>query len=155
MVVSHWRTHEEDSCVQPEQVCWRSHATTTPSTAASASDPSHGARDWAPVALSMTMESTMNWSPSDTKVDCLNDSGTGPVVRHSSRGCSEEMSKAATVASRVEESGPMEKTYRVVPSTVVIARGPYCEDGKGILHAVSTPEAQAGEIAPVLVEDPE
>ena len=49
----------------------------------------------------------------------------------------------------------MKKTYRVVPSTVVSARGPYCEDGKGILHAVSTPEAQAGEIAPVLVEDPE
>ena len=49
----------------------------------------------------------------------------------------------------------MKKTYRMVPSMVVSARGPYCEDGKGILHAVSTPEAQAGEIDPVLVEDPE
>ena len=43
----------------------------------------------------------------------------------------------------------------MVPSTVVSARGPYFVDGKGILHAVSTPEAQAGEIAPVLVADPE
>ena len=65
------------------------------------------------------------------------------------------MSKAATVAWWLAWSGFSKRAYRVVPSTVVIARGPYCEDGKGILHAVSTPEAQAGEIAPVLVEDPE
>ena len=42
-----------------------------------------------------------------------------------------------------------------VPSTVVSARRPYFEDGKGILHAVSTPEAQAGEIDPVLTASPE
>ena len=60
VVVTHRRTHEEDSSTQPEHACLLSHATTTPSTAASASDPSHGARDWAPVALSMTMLPTMN-----------------------------------------------------------------------------------------------
>ena len=43
----------------------------------------------------------------------------------------------------------------MVPSTVVSARRPYFEDGKGILHAVSTPEAQAGEIDPVLTASPE
>lgn len=51
--------------------------------------------------------------------------------------------------------GVLKRAYRVVPSTVVIARGPYCVEGKEILHAVSTPEAQAGETAPVLVADPE
>ncbi|WP_225905313.1 hypothetical protein [Schaalia sp. ORNL0103] len=35
------------------------------------------------------------------------------------------------------------------------ARESYSEDGKGILHAVSTPEAQAGESDPVLVASPE
>ena len=76
-------------------------------------------------------------------------------MRHSSRGCPEEMSKAAAVTWWVERSGSSKRAYSVVPSTVVSARGPYFVDGKGILHAVSTPEAQAGEIAPVLVADPE
>ena len=43
----------------------------------------------------------------------------------------------------------------MVPSTVVSARDPYFVEGKGILHAVSTPDAQAGEIDPVLVASPE
>jgi len=65
------------------------------------------------------------------------------------------MSKAAAVTWRAVGLGSSKRVYRVVSSTVVIARGPYCEDGKGILHAVSTPEAQAGEIDPVLVASPE
>ena len=74
---------------------------------------------------------------------------------HSSRGCADAMSKAATVARWVALSGSSKRAYRVVPSTVVIARGPYCVEGKGIHHAVTKPEAQAGEIAPVHVADPE
>ena len=68
-----------------------------PSTAAIASDPSQGAKDCAPDALSMTMLPTMNCSPSNTKLGRPKDTGAGPVVRHSSRGCLEEISKAATV----------------------------------------------------------
>ena len=65
------------------------------------------------------------------------------------------MSKAAAVTWWAVGLGSSKRAYRVVFSTVVSARGPYFVEGKGILHAVSTPEAQAGEIAPVLVASPE
>ena len=76
-------------------------------------------------------------------------------MRHSSRGCSEEISKAAAVTLWAAGSGSSKRAYRVVSSTVTSAREPYFVEGKGILHAVSTPEAQAGEIDPVLVASPE
>ena len=43
----------------------------------------------------------------------------------------------------------------MVSSTATSAREPYFVEGNGILHAVSTPEAQAGEIDPVLTASPE
>ena len=76
-------------------------------------------------------------------------------MRHSSRGCSEEMSKAAAVAWWAAGSGSSKRAYRVVSSTATSAREPYFVEGNGILHAVSTPEAQAGEIDPVLTASPE
>ena len=65
------------------------------------------------------------------------------------------MSKAAAVTWWAVGLGSSKRVYRVVSSTVVSGREPYVVEGKGILHAVSTPEAQSGEIAPVLVASPE